>query len=337
MYTFDDIYGNEQILKNLKSAILNDKISHAYIIAGNEGSGKRLIANTFAKRLECENNDGYNPCCLCMSCKVFDSHNHPDIIYIRAEKNKTLGVNDIRDKILKIVDIKQYKYKYKIFIIENADKMTIQAQNALLKTLEEPPHYAVFILIAENIELFLSTIISRCVVFKIRPLSNKIVIDYLKNISDDKKNELYAEYSQGSIGKALEIKNSENFIQMRENTINWFISIKNLKMIDLFELSKEFEIYKNDLRFLDIAYMLYRDIYVAKTLNDENYIIQKDKKGIIFQQSKYETLKSIAKKINIILNAKIQLSQNANFQLTIEVMLIKLKEIYNDRNNRCKI
>ncbi|MEI3523193.1 MAG: hypothetical protein V8Q36_03205 [Anaerotignum sp.] len=128
-------------------------VSHAYLLTGSSGSGKRLIADTFAKTLQCEAG-GTEPCGHCRSCSAFDSGNHPDIVYVRPAK-KTLGVDDVREQILEDVSLKQYRYRYKIYIVEQADTMTVQAQNALLKTLEEPPAYAVFLLLAENQTAFL--------------------------------------------------------------------------------------------------------------------------------------------------------------------------------------
>src|SRR5699024_725727 len=122
---------------------------------------------------------GTEPCGHCRSCSAFDSGNHPDIVYVRPTK-KTLGVDDVREQILENVSLKQYRYRYKIYIVEQADTMTVQAQNALLKTLEEPPAYAVFLLLAENQTAFLPTILSRTVTLHIRPLPDTMVADYLE-------------------------------------------------------------------------------------------------------------------------------------------------------------
>lgn len=168
MHSFSDIYGNALLLRHLQQAVAGGRVSHAYLLTGSTGSGKRLIADTFAKTLQCEES-GTEPCGHCKSCSAFDSGNHPDIVYVRPTK-KTLGVDDVREQILEDVSLKQYRYRYKIYIVEQADTMTVQAQNALLKTLEEPPAYAVFLLLAENQTAFLPTILSRTVTLHIRPL-----------------------------------------------------------------------------------------------------------------------------------------------------------------------
>ena len=138
MAGFSDILGNEQIIEHLQNAIRMGKVSHAYILNAPESSGKRLIAEAFAATLQCEEK-GTEPCGMCHSCKQAVSHNHPDIIYVRHEKPNTISVDDIRVQINQDIAVKPYSSPYKIYIVDEAEKMNVQAQNALLKTIEEPP------------------------------------------------------------------------------------------------------------------------------------------------------------------------------------------------------
>lgn len=170
MYSFKEIEGNEHIIKSMRRAVKNKMVSHAYIISGAEGSGKKLIASAFAKALLCDERAD-EPCCKCVSCRTFDGGNNPDMIYVYPKKTKALSVDDVREQITSDVNIKPYNHDYKIYMIPKADTLTVQAQNALLKTLEEPPEYAVFILLAENTAAFLPTVLSRCVLFDIKPAS----------------------------------------------------------------------------------------------------------------------------------------------------------------------
>lgn len=328
MYTFEEIVGNERIIKNLQSAILNDRLSHAYIIDGAYGSGKKLLANTLAKTLQCEKytNDA---CCECISCHTFDSGNHTDIIYVKATKTKAIGIDDIRQQIGGNIGIKPYKYKYKIFIIEDADKMTTQSQNAMLKNMEEPPSYVIFLLLSTNFNSFLSTILSRCVLLKLKPLPEYIIKKYIQNDFDIDSNLalVYSSFSQGSIGKAKDIANSDTFIQKREKVISWIIELKNKDIIQVFENAKEIEIYKDDINdILDICFIWYRDVLIIKNLNSEKYIIQKDKIDLLQKEASEINYNNIFKLIDIIENTRYQLNRNANFQLAIELMLLKIKE-----------
>ena len=169
IFDFKDIIGNDMIKDHFKKAIENNKISHAYILTGEAGTGRKSIANAFSMALLCEKG-GKEPCMVCHSCKQVLSGNHPDLIYVKHEKPNSIGVDDIREQINDTIMIRPYSSYYKIYIVDEAEKMTVQAQNALLKTIEEPPSYAVIILITTNQEAFLPTILSRCVQLKLKPL-----------------------------------------------------------------------------------------------------------------------------------------------------------------------
>ena len=325
MYTFQEIWGNAPLVEQLKRAVAGGKVSHAYLFLGGAGAGKRLIANTFAKALQCESAENV-PCDSCRSCQAFDSGNHPDIIYVRGEK-KNLLVDDIREQILETVDVKPYQYDKKIYIIEKADTMNVQAQNALLKTLEEPPAYAVFLLLAERAEAFLQTILSRVVTMKIRPLSEEAISAYLrkKAFLSQEESAVLAAYAQGRIGQALELMEDESFREMRQDILGKLEALPSMNEGEAYLLAKDLEIYKNDLRFLDIIELWYRDLLAAKSLREERYLIQKDKKDAIFRMAK-EPAERLAKKAAAVREARRRLAMNANFRLTIEVMLMDLKE-----------
>lgn len=325
MHSFSDIYGNALLLRHLQQAVAGGRVSHAYLLTGSPGSGKRLIADTFAKTLQCEAG-GTEPCGHCKSCSAFDSGNHPDIVYVCPTK-KTLGVDDVREQILEDVSLKQYRYRYKIYIVEQADTMTVQAQNALLKTLEEPPAYAVFLLLAENQTAFLPTILSRTVTLHIRPLPDTMVADYLekKKGLSPADSAVYAAYAQGSIGQALDLLEDESFQQMRQEILEKLMALPQAKKGEVFLWAKDLEKYKDDLRFLDMMQLWYRDLLYAKRLRSEKDLIQKDKKAEIFR-SAVESEGELARKAALIQRARIQLARNANFRLTMEVMLLQLKE-----------
>ena len=160
MMGFNNIIGHEEIIGHLKNAIESGKISHSYIFTGEPGSGKKLLAGTFAATLQCEAG-GTEPCQKCDSCKKAMGKNHPDIIMVSHEKPGTITIDEIRDQVINDIDIRPYYSPYKIYIIADADLMTPQAQNALLKTIEEPPEYAVILLLTNNIGGLLPTIQSR--------------------------------------------------------------------------------------------------------------------------------------------------------------------------------
>ena len=200
MAAFKDIIGQEQIKEHLQSAISAKKISHAYIINGEKSSGKEFIAKVFAMALQCEKGD-VEPCQECHSCKQALSDNQPDIIKVTHEKPNSISVDDIRAQINNDVAIKPYSSPYKVYIMNEAEKMTVQAQNAILKTLEEPPEYAVIILLTTNVNSLLPTILSRCVVLNMKPVADEKVRKYLmeqllnrKNVTFENRSEMMTFY-----------------------------------------------------------------------------------------------------------------------------------------------
>jgi DNA polymerase III subunit delta' len=153
MVSFLDVIGHQDIILHMKNAFVMNKVSHAYILEGDEGMGKKMLSNCFIKLLQCESPKGDEPCNTCESCVLINSGNHPDVIYVKPTKKTGYGVSDVRDQMVKDIYIKPYRSKYKIYIIEEADTMTIQAQNSILKTIEEPQpmgYFFCWLLIVKN-------------------------------------------------------------------------------------------------------------------------------------------------------------------------------------------
>lgn len=205
MATFHDIIGQEQIKEHLQNAISAKKISHAYIINGEKSSGKEFIARVFAMTLQCEKG-GTEPCQECHSCKQALSDNQPDIIYVSHEKPNTISVDDIRAQINNDIAIKPYSSPYKIYIMNEAEKMTPQAQNALLKSLEEPVAQVVFLLMTHELTATLGTIASRCVRVKLSPWPDEqLKAALLQAGYPMDRVEAVLPRSAGNIGQALDL------------------------------------------------------------------------------------------------------------------------------------
>ena len=175
---FQDVVGHNDIIRYIQSAVEQKKVSHAYIINGQRGAGKKMLARLFAMTLQCESK-ALEPCGDCRSCLQTKNGNQPDIITITHEKPTSISVDEIRQQLNGDVMIKPYSSPYKIYVIPEADLMTPQAQNALLKTLEEPPEYAIIFLLTENVDALLPTIRSRCVMLKLKNIKDKLVKKYL--------------------------------------------------------------------------------------------------------------------------------------------------------------
>lgn len=330
MATFEDIYGQEQIVEHFQKAIEMKKISHAYIINGERSSGKEFIAGVFAATLLCEKG-GLNPCGECHSCKQAASGNHPDIIKVTHEKPNTIGVDDIRNGINNDIIIKPYNEssQYKIYIINEAEKMTVQAQNALLKTLEEPPAYAVILLLTSNLEVMLPTILSRCVVLNMKPVPDELVKKYLmtKVHIPDYKADVCTAFARGNLGKAKALAVSEEFDNIKTEAVNLLKYIREMDITDIVSAIKKISEYKIDINdYLDIISVWYRDVLLFKATNDANHLIFKDEIQYIRKvadQSAYEGIEII---IDALEKAKARLRANVNFDLTMELLLLTIKE-----------
>lgn len=328
MADFNAVAGHERIIKSLRESIKNDMTSHAYIFCGNKGSGRNLTAGAFAKTANCLSPINGNACGKCPSCIQFESGNNPDVFYVKATKTISISVDDIREQIVNEVKIKPYSYKRKIFIIDKADTMTSQAQNALLKTLEEPPKYVLIILIAENTENFLPTVLSRCVMMKFSPISVNLIKNYLINNCAMNENDaaFYAEYSIGSIGEALRLSGDENFYQMRNDIISCLDRLDTMDFVSAMFMAKEMEKYKAYSELFDIMYMFYRDVFCMRLFKDDRYVIQKDKIGLIEKKAKNLNEQTIAKRLDFIMDIKKKIRQNTAFRLSMEVLFMNLKE-----------
>ena len=325
---FQDILGHETIKEHFKKAIAVHKVSHAYILAGEAGMGRKSLANAFALTLLCEKGQT-EPCLECHACKQVLSGNHPDLIYVTHEKPASIGVDDIRNQINGDVAIKPYSSPKKIYIMNEGEKMTVQAQNALLKTIEEPPAYGIIILLTTNADTFLQTILSRCVRLDFRPLRDTLVTQYLQEKYDltDYECRFATAFAQGKIGRAVTIATSKEFAQLKEEVMHVIRYAKEMTTAEIMAEVKNIANYKLTIDdYLDLMAMWYRDVLVFKSTKDSNALIFKDEMSLLAEQAKncsYEGLEDILKSID---KVKLRLKANVNFDLVIELLIMAIKE-----------
>lgn len=328
MAKFTDIIGQEQLKEHLQNAIATNKVSHAYIINGERSSGKEFIARVFAMALQCENG-GVEPCGECHSCKQALSNNQPDIVYVSHEKPNTIGVEDIRAQINGDIVIKPYSSPRKIYIMNEGEKMTVQAQNALLKTLEEPPEYAVILILTTHVEALLRTILSRCVVLNMKPVPDALVKKYLMEelaVPDYKANICVA-FARGNIGKAKLLASSEEFEKVKDEAITLVKYINDMEVNEIVKAIKKITEYKFDVNdYLDILSAWYRDVLLFKATKDVNSLIFKEEIQQIMRVSDRSTYEGIETIVNALQQAKRRLEANVNFDLTMELLLLTIKE-----------
>ena len=328
MAGFKDIVGHEQIIEHLKTAIEMGKVSHAYILNGPDLSGKMMIAEAFARALLCEKQDP-DGCGECRSCRQSDDRNNPDIIYVKHDKPNTISVDDIRTQLNNDIVIKPYSNQYKIYIVDEAEKMNQQAQNALLKTIEEPPAYAVIMLLTTNADSFLQTIRSRCITLNLKSVKNDVIKSYLmteKKIPDYQA-DVCAAFAQGVVGKAIKLASSDDFNELKESALSL---IKRLDDIDLYEMGeaiKQISDYKLQVQdYFDLITVWYRDVLYMKATNDVNGLIFKDEVYDIKKQAAKHSYHGIETIIEALDKAKLRINANVNFDLVIELLLMTIKE-----------
>ena len=213
---FKNIIGNQEIKEYLNKNVVNNNILQAYLFLGTDGIGKKLIAKAFAKKILCDNTN--DETCTCKSCTCFVSGNHPDFIMIN-EYGENIKIEQIRKITEKVIE-KPIISKRKVYIINDAEKMTKEAQNCLLKTLEEPPQFITIILISSNENAILNTIKSRCMKIKFKNIPDNELLKFASQvIGYDNVTENLLKSFGGSIGKAIKLKeNSKKYVDI-ENLV----------------------------------------------------------------------------------------------------------------------
>lgn len=325
---FDKVIGHTQIIDYFKKAIAQDKLAHSYIITGEKGSGKKLLAGIFAKTLQCEL-QGVEPCDECRSCKQSDSGNQPDIIWVKHEKPGSIGVDDVRDQLVGDIMIKPYSSRYKIYIVDEAEKLTVQAQNALLKTIEEPPAYGIIIFLTTNADMFLPTIVSRCINLNLYPLASKLVKAYLMEEFKvpDYKADVCVAFSQGNMGKAIQLAKSAEFDFVKSQFIRLIKNIENIGYIELLQAVKDAQSEEFGLQeYLDFILIWYRDVLFYKAAGSVDGLVFREEVSSISARAakiSYDGIEAIVKAIEI---AKARLNANVNEEIVTELMFSKIKE-----------
>ena len=320
MARFADVLGHEQTITHLKHAIQFHKVSHAYIINGEKGSGKKLLAGIFAQTLQCKKG-GLEPCMECQSCKQSVSQNQPDIIRITHEKPGTISVEDIRQQLNGDILIKPYSSLYKIYIIDEAEKLTIQAQNALLKTIEEPPIYAVILLLTTNVGMLLPTIQSRCVTLHLKPVSSALIEKYL--MEDLEIPDYYANictaFAQGNVGKAKRLALSEDFKEMLSHALHLVKYISEMEVPELIEDLKRINTYKMEINdYLDLLIVWYRDVLLFKATRDADSMVFSEELISIREKARHSSYEGLERIIKALEKTKIRLNANVNFDMALE-------------------
>ncbi len=324
---FEDIIGHEKIIENFKNAVMNGHIAHSYIFEGPRTIGKRTTAIALSKILLCESKQ-QESCGICTSCVQFKNDNQPDFKIISTE-DSSIKVEEVR-ALEKDIGIRPFSGNRKIYIICGAEKMTVAAQNSFLKTLEEPPEYAVIILTTENKDALLPTIVSRCQTVVFKPTSSSRIEKFLIDKFDetDEEASFIANFSNGIVGRAVKLSQNEKFKDLRDETIKAIDTTVMESKEKIFTTREFFEKNKEDIvEILDIVLFYFRDVVIYGETESDKHIINKDKMHFIkthYNQLEKNALHDI---IETVLDTKDNIHLKVNFSLNIEMMLLEIQEV----------
>lgn len=308
--SFNDILGQEKPVEMLKGYLAESQLSGAYLFTGPEGVGKKLLAKTLSKTVNCLELTS-DSCDRCSSCRKIESGQHPDI-HIIENGDDDIKIESIR-QLQKEIYLRAYEAKVKVFIIDNCHKLTSEAQNALLKVLEEPPKNSLIILITDKPGLLYKTIISRCRTLRLEPISRGIAEDILKNNYklDNQLSHFLSYFSEGRIGYALRLKDTDIFSQ-KNRVIDKFV-LSRAANLESFSLQKKDE-FKG---FLNILATWFRDIYLLKTGVAHSELINFDRKNDLLKAMGSFTFLELNAILDTISDSFNYLEQNINSRLIL--------------------
>ena len=317
-----DIIGQDTAVKILQAMISGDQLSGAYLFSGPEGVGKRSLSIEFAKAVNCEKK-GLDACEECSSCNKINSLNHPDVSIIQKEKESNfMKIDKIRDIIYQ-ASMKPYEARKKIFIINNADDMNEESQNALLKILEEPRENQIFILTTSVVSGILPTVISRCKAVKFNLLSQAQIKKLLVEQRGFEENEavLFSHMALGSPGRAIAFKDNDN-IRERDKMLNdFFFKKRALFREEVCDEKKYSDIEES----LEMLLSWYRDLLVSKFTDDKSIFLNSDKADEIFSYSSGFSAEKIERDMSSVMKTINYVRRNVNPKMALFNMALELE------------
>lgn len=335
MAGYAEIAGHDNLIEHFRRAVCEGKVSHSYIISGEEHAGKMMIAEAFARALQCteavsrQTGDG---CGRCISCMQAASHNHPDILYVTHEKS-VISVEDVRQQIVATAEIFPYAGNYKVYIVDEAERMNEQAQNALLKTIEEPPAYVVILLLTSQIGRLLPTIRSRCVEMALRPVSEAKIRAYLERRFQipEYSARLAASFAQGNVGRAVAYASSPAFGEVWAQCAQIMKRLPRMRMSELMEEVRGLAAAKKEIdQRLEFMTLWCRDLLMCKAAGDEAKLICLQEEKTIREQAGHISYEGIEECIRVIRETGARLRANVNFDVAVEMMLVQMRDRFQE-------
>lgn len=304
--------GHKNIINGFMRRAENNTLSHAHLISGDDGIGKSILADIFSSKI---------------INKPLGEENADVVIY--KAKKATIGVDEVR-KIIEEVNKKPYEGDRKVILIHNAEKLTVQAQNALLKTIEEPPNGVFIILLTTNLEIILETIKSRCQIYKLTPLNKEEMLEVLNRRTGIEENIIKSAlaYAHGIPGRAERFLDDESLEKMRDLILLMLKDVSKRDVDSILKYEKEFLKFKDEKEeLLSVIELFIRDIILFKELNNNDMIINSDKISEIDELNQLMSYKRLEGMIRYIKEARVGFKNNTNFSINIDIMLMGFLEV----------
>lgn len=320
MEYFENFLGNAPVKISLSAALKTGRVSHCYMFCGDTGLGKKTLAKELAMALMCES-DGEKPCRSCASCKQVEREDHPDVVYINHEKPTLFSVDEVRE-FSRQMNIRPYKSDRKIFILKDAQLLNMQAQNAMLKTIEEPPSYGMTILLTDNRDVFLPTVLSRCVEIDLQPVSDDELKQGLinKGIPEIHITEDIKKGASGNIGLALRLLNDELLIEKTAHVRNILEQLPYMAADTLWNEAVWLGAEKEDLPMIfSMIRNWYRDVSLCKAGGKGDFARAVKKQAELYGYDEFPKI------YEALVTAERQRKVNVNPELVMELMLIKCR------------
>ncbi len=329
--SFDNIIGHEFQKEVLLRASREGRVSHAYLFFGPDGIGKKLMAIGFGKVLNCLKENPNSGHCDCNSCKKIEKGIHPDVFIVEHKGIKDIKVDQIREEVEERLFFRPFEGRFKLAIVDDAHRMNASAQNAFLKTLEEPPSDSVIVLISSQPQAFLPTIRSRCQSVEFKPLPQGIIVDEIKRRTDLSPDEciIVSRLSGGSLGRALDL--DKNLLSQRKEIIMKLLNINPDRASEVLGFAKSILSASEDTEKLmlvfDIISLWLRDMVLVKVGFGEDSLSNRDLISATRRFLDRQSVDNIIDKIEFLENAWYATFQgNANKQTMIENLVLKIAE-----------
>ncbi|MBI2485477.1 MAG: DNA polymerase III subunit delta' [Deltaproteobacteria bacterium] len=336
---FKNIIGHEFQKKALIRTVRESRISHAYLFFGPDGIGKRLISVEFAKILNCLRGESITEevskgeRCDCHSCKKIEKGIHPDVFFVEYKGIKNIRVDQIREEVEERLFLTPFEGRFKVAIVDEAERMNPNAQNAFLKTLEEPPPDSVIILISSRPEALLPTIRSRCQLLEFRGLSEEIMLKEFRKRTDLSPDEAWVavKLSGGSLGKALgldkNVLSERKEIILKLSEINPKYASQVLGFVESMPTGSSSEDLEKLMFVFEIISAWLRDLVLIKIGFDEDHLSNRDLVSPIRKLAEKWSVDNILDKMKFLENAWYAVFRmNANKQIVLENLVLKIAE-----------